>query len=119
MSGFNWRDLDQEDFLKWMVVTLLTDHRENSEDKSFEDIRTVTDDFTNVDMKISINGIEVPINRFVDGIKMNMKHYARKTADEVSSNAVSLLEDQITEISNMLAEASDAIRYKVDNFFKE
>lgn len=117
---FNWHELDHDGFLSWMVVNLVTAQRINKQTESdFERISEATDGFKNVDMKITINEIDVPVDYFVKQVKNNMEYYARQVADEISGDALSDLQDKITDIGDLLNEATEAIRYKVDNFFKQ
>jgi len=103
-----------------MVINLVTAQRVNKEDESdFNNLSEATDSFRNVDMKITINGIDIPIEYFVKQVQSNMKFYARQASDEIAGEVTSQIDDKVREILEVIEDATDSIRIKVDKFFTE
>lgn len=76
---FNWHELDRESFLSWMVVHLIAGR---SNEKLFTELSVSTNGFTEVDMHISINGVELDVKRFADSVRRNMEYMAEQAAKD-------------------------------------
>lgn len=73
---YNWQ-AGKEDFLKWMVVNLVSGMRDN--DEMFERLSEATDGWQRVELTVLINGEEVPVEKFVEGIERNMELNVRES----------------------------------------
>lgn len=84
MSGYvyNWQ-AGKEDFLKWMVINLVSGMRDNNDDdEMFERLSEATDKWQRIELTILINGEEVPVHKFVEGIERNMERNVRESVAE-------------------------------------
>ena len=81
---FNWHD-DRDSFFSWMVTSLISPVAQERD--NFEELSAATDKFRNVTLTMQINGISVPVNNFIDGIKHNMEYWATKEAERMLSEA--------------------------------
>jgi Mg2+ and Co2+ transporter CorA len=117
---FDWHELNHDGFLSWMVVHLVAVDRNagNGED-IFEQLSERTKRFTEVDMKISINGIDIPVDTFVDRIQGNMKYYARRASEEIAGDITSEIDDKVRDMLEVIEQATSAIQSKVDKFFQD
>lgn len=64
MDGFvfNWQKEQKNSLLKWLLVTVLdTDQIEEASDR--------TDKFTRVELKLTLNGMELDSHRFIGGLE--------------------------------------------------
>jgi len=104
---FNWHDESRRDrtsFKSWLVTNLISPV---SRDKDqFDAISKATDKFTNVEITMQINGIEVPTEQFVDGIESNMNYLTEKSAKEQVRDMTDLVE---------LEDAISALRFELTN----
>lgn len=115
---FNWHELDRAGFLSWMVINLVTAKRKENEVR-FNELNLITDSFKDVDMKITINGIDVPVDYFVQQVQSNMKYYARQAADEIAGDITDEIDTKVREMLEVIEEATESIKTKVDSFFDE
>lgn len=76
---YNWQ-AGKEDFLKWMVVNLVSGMRDD--DEMFEQLSEATDKWRRVELTVLINGVEVPVEKFVEGIERNMERNVRESVAE-------------------------------------
>lgn len=100
---FNWHELDHDSFLSWMVINLITDQQ--TEYDGYEVLRKATNDFTQVDMTIAINGISMGVEHFVEAIRKNMTHFAEQAAREQLSDMAELkrLRDSVVALEDALS----------------
>lgn len=116
---FNWHDL-HEGFLKWMVVNLITGSRKE-DIELFEKLSKVTNKYHNVDMKITINGVEVPTDYFVKSVESNMDFIAKQEAERAISEYEPLnkFREASAKIEADLAAARYALRFHLDDLVSE
>lgn len=86
---FNWHKLDDaddhEEFLSWMVVNLLSEHRvgdvvDPALDHLLNRVGDASDQFRNVKLTIQLNDVEVNAEHFVRCLHGAYRHAARKEA---------------------------------------
>lgn len=100
---FNWHELDHDSFLSWMVINLITDQQ--AEYDGYEALRKATNDFTQVDLVITINGIPMGVEHFVEAIRKNMTRFAEQAAREQLSDMAELkrLRDSVVALEDALS----------------
>lgn len=111
---FSWRELPEGNFLRWMVVHLISGDRING-NNDFETLSKITKDFTEVNLTIQINGVEVPVDSFVEAIELNMNHIAKREAAEIVENNLDGMRDKMYDIENALSEAHQKVLISVEN----
>lgn len=86
---FNWHDLkghhdDYEAFLKWALTKLIVNQRDVDANRHntelLEQLRTATNEFTEVTLTVQVNGVEVDPEHMMRAIEHNMRSIARETA---------------------------------------
>jgi len=102
---FNWHELDTESFLSWMVVHLIAG-RENK--TTFEALSAATKGFTEVDMHIVINGVELDPKHFADSIQNNMRYMAEQAAKEMLNDL-----GELTTIQEALNDFQKSVAGKI------
>lgn len=118
MVNFNWHELDHDGFLSWMVIHLVSaDRNKNGNNEVFEQLSEATDHFKNVEMKISINGVDLPVYDLVDRIQSNMKWHAARASEDISHELMQRLQDEVEKIEDSLRTAREAVQAEVDFFF--
>lgn len=108
---FNWQDLDRSDIIHWMIPHLLAQHRD---DEVFQQISEATDHFTNVDLKLVINGHEfdgeVALRELFTRMDASFDRAVASKASELTQFAE--VQDLLTEV---LEDAQGRIRTKLDD----
>jgi hypothetical protein len=94
---FDWHKRD-EDFLKWMLLALVSP----TQGEIFEELSEATKGWTKVEMEILINGKQMPVEHFVDRLKTNMQYQAEKAAKEKIRDMLDLrkLQEAIEEFQH-------------------
>jgi len=112
---FNWHALDEhsdyhgDEFLKWMVPTLLSEHDDDHQTRADMDhvlnrVGEASDDFKNVVMTIQLNGIDVNVEHFVHNVFLNMRWYARRAAlEELRQRA------DVTQLTDVVSQFQDTV----------
>jgi hypothetical protein len=95
---YNWQT-EPEGFLKWLLVSIVP---RDSDVEVFEKLSDATDKFTNIELSISVNGIEMDAQRFLDGVQRNMNHNV-----ELEANSLLSQFGRFDELREML----DAVEY--------
>lgn len=97
---FDWAK-EPEGFLKWFLPTLLAGE---PLDEHMDELTKRTKKFSDVQVRVLINGLEVDAGHFLDGVERNMEHHATKEArrmlDEVGG--MGDLEERISAIRDVL-----------------
>jgi hypothetical protein len=115
--AFNWQTLneyDYEGFLKWALIHLLT-----SEDARAGGIHVVTqledatDGFTDVRLRVEVNGTAVDPSHFLRAIHSNMAQFARTAAVEELERLA-----QFTELRSTLTVLQSAAIQRVEQVAK-
>lgn len=78
--GFNWQDEREHSPKKWLVPVLITPLTKGRDNKKFREIEEATAGFTNVEITMQINGIEVSVDHFLARLEDNIEHAAREEA---------------------------------------
>lgn len=112
--NFNWHELDSDGFLSWMVVNLISQDSWDKSNGKFEQLRDLTDGFSNVTMNIQINGVEVNVSHFVDSIQAVMKHQTERAAENLAENMLDGVREKTDQIEDMLEEVAHDLRDKVN-----
>lgn len=116
---FDWQKRE-EDFLKWMLINLISGIRDDSE--LFDKLTKETAKWTNVELTIQINGHDVPVGQFIEGIERNMHYFAEKAAKERLRDMPELieLEDAIAsfrhEATNKICDMANKIGIEIDRY---
>lgn len=111
--NFNWHELDRDDFLSWMVVHLVAQESWDKSDGKFEQLRDITDGFSNVTMNIQINGVEVNVSHFVDSIQSVMKYQTERAAEDLAENMLDGVRGKMNAVEDVLEEVASDLREKV------
>jgi hypothetical protein len=101
MTKYNWQaESNRTTFRSWLVPTVLADDR--SEER-FEQISAATNKFTEIEFGITINGIPVDADAFLDGVEQNMRHQANDRAAEIIRES-----EQLDSLQSLLASIQSA-----------
>lgn len=111
---FSWRELPEGDFLKWMVVHLISSDRVDG-DNDFRHLSVITKEFTEINLTIKINGVDIPVDSFVEAIERNMNHIAKREAAEIVENNLDGMRDKMYDIENALSEAHQKVLSSVES----
>ncbi len=106
---FNYHE-NADEFIGRAVISLMAGQHDK-----FDELSEKTDSWKNVDLKISINGVEVDTHHFMESMEGNMKWWAAKKATEEVENVMDNVREKIDEIEDMLQEVSGFVRTKLEN----
>ena len=76
---FDWQKCGSDDFLKWMIPTLIS----GLDSSVMDQLNILTNGWQEVELRVQINGVEVPTDKFVSGIENNMNFFVRKEANRL------------------------------------
>lgn len=103
---FNWHDLPEGDFLKWMYITLITD-------ADFADLQEHTDKGNAVTLRIFANDIELNVANFIKSLKMNYELAIRDTVTDLCK------EIRLDDLADAVAEVEKQIKQDVERRFRD
>ena len=100
---FNWHETGEEDFQRWLIPTILADlPREQSR---FDELSELTRNWSDVNVTVQINGVEVDPAGFFTSIERNITYLTeREAARLVGDNA------RLSEIHSVLDTFERVIR---------
>ncbi len=101
--SFNWYALD-EGFKKWMLVHLIP-----TDSNVYNEICRNTNTFKDVELEISISGVPVETDQFIDGVHKNMKYYAEHYANEKVANELASFNDKLNSLQDLMKERAQKI----------
>jgi hypothetical protein len=105
---FDWA-AQTEGFLKWFVPTVIAEIA----DAPFKELGERTSAWSDVQVQILINGIEVNAGHFLESVERNMEHHAKQAAREMLDEVGGLdaLEERIGEIrTHLMGQFEAALR---------
>lgn len=106
---FDWHsERNEGGFLKWFLPTVMV----GLPQARFDELSEQTSGFTEIQVQVLINGVEVNAEHFLQGVERNMESHARDEArrmlDEVGG--LNALEERIGEIrSHLIAQVEKAL----------
>lgn len=109
MLQFDWQKRD-EDFVKWMFVHLIADKRQ--EDPRFETLSSATKGFTDVQITMQVNGIEVNAQNFIESVENAYRQHAERTAKDLVRDM-----PRMQELEDVLAEAQRQAKSAIEEAF--
>jgi len=113
--NFNWHELNHDEFLSWMTITLVTQARK---DDMLDKLNILTKKWTDVNLTIQINGLEVSAESFVEGIKSNMSYWAEQKAEAKAHEVLEGVRDKMNEVEDLLDDVASELRRRVDTMLK-
>lgn len=90
-TTFNWHD-EPEGVIRWSIPTLLP----NIDDRIFAELRERTDQWKNVELAVTINGVAVDARALLKGLERNAELEAARIAATKLHDAVELEELRAT-----------------------
>lgn len=111
----NYFENDRESFESWMIITLVTQARK---DGQFNQLNTLTKKWTEVDLTVQINGVEVSPENFLEGVKSNMHFWAEQKAETKAHEVLDSVREKVDEIDDLLTEVADELKRKIDIMLK-
>lgn len=105
---FDWHKENRESFRSWIVINLIAYSTSPGKGEEFFDkVKEASDNFTNCEITIQINGIEVDAEQMLDRIAENMEWQAERKAKEIVKQLPGF-----SDIEEALEIASKAIKKK-------
>lgn len=98
---YDWQ-AEPEGFMKWMLPTITSE--KIRDDEKFEALSAATDRFTNVEIGITISGIEVDALAFLNGFKRNFDYAVQQQVEEKIDEA------DLNRLYDSLADVQRAVR---------
>lgn len=109
---FNYYE-ESDEFLGWAFVSLMASFSRDKE--KFNELQGKTNGWTEVDLKIIINGVEVPTDNFMKSVEGNMKYWAEQKAARQVESVLDNVRDKVYAIEQMLDEVSNFVKNKLEN----
>ena len=103
--NFDWQDAEHDSFVKYVITTLIADKTK----EEFDELSNLTNKWTDIELSIFINGIEVNAQAFLDGVDRNMHYYAKDYAkdlvhEKLNIEAIDQLNDVIKATKKRIIE---------------
>lgn len=100
---------NEDEFLGWSLISLIaTTSREKH-----EELAEATKSWSEIDIKVSINGINIPYEHFFKSIENNMKWWAEKKATSMVEDVMDGVREEVDKVEDVLKEASSFIRARL------
>lgn len=103
---FNYHDRANE-FIGWALVSLLA-----GTDK-FDELSEKTDGWEKVDLKVTINGVEMDTEDFMKSVEGNMKWWAEQKAARMMEEVMDDVREEVDKVEDVLKEASEHIKSRL------
>lgn len=103
---FNYHDRADQ-FIGWALVSFLA-----GTDK-FDELSEKTDGWDKVDLKVTINGVEIDTENFMKSVEGNMKWWAQKKAESMMEDIMDNVREEVDKVEGVLKEASDHIKSRL------
>lgn len=102
---FNWHETGQDDFQRWLIPTILADlPREQSR---FDELSELTGNWSDVNVTVQINGVEVDPTGFFTSIERNLTYLTEREAERLVRG-----NDRLNEINSVLTTFERVIRFE-------
>lgn len=105
---FNYYENSKE-FIGWALVSLIAGYPK----EKFEELSEKTNTWSEVDLKISINGVEVPTEHFMESVENNMKYWAEQTAEKKVEDVLDKVTDKVYDVENLLDDLARTLRDQI------
>lgn len=102
---FNYYDKEDE-FLGWCLISLIA----TTSEEKHEELAKATKTWSEIDIKININGIDVPYDHFFKSVENNMKWWAEKKAKSMMEDVMDGVREEVDKVEDVLKEASNFIK---------
>lgn len=102
---FDWQMASDEDFVKWLVPTLLV----GTDKATMEQISELSAGWTRVELEVSINGVVVDARHFIESIERNLTSITTDAASELLYGQCSL-----HAITEMISDLERSLRREVE-----
>lgn len=100
---YDWQR-DDEGFLKWMLPCLITGINK----EVFDQLSDSTNKWTHIELRIQVNGVDVPAENFLSSVKRNMTYYANQEAQRLVSEI-----PELRRLHDLMEEADMALRQRL------
>lgn len=112
---FNWHDENEKDsFLGWVVVNLLSDKRRKDDHDEFERLEKATDSWRDIELGITINGIEVDAEAFVHRVEESRNWAIQRGVAEKMRDI-----PELVELDNTISRFREAVEQKMHQIAAE
>lgn len=105
---FNYHDRSNE-FIGWALVSLIA-----GTDK-FDELSEKTDGWDKVDLQVSINGIKVDTENFMESMQGQMKWWSEKKAASMMEDVMDGVREEVDKVEEVLKEASAFIKVSLED----
>lgn len=105
---FNYHDRAGE-FIGWALVSLL------AETDKFDELSEKTDEWDNVDLRVTINGVEIDTEHFMKSLEGQMKWWAEKKAARMMEDVMDGVREEVDKVEDVLKEASNFIKSNLED----
>lgn len=101
---YNWHEeqFGGSDFKAWLIPTLLVGKRGTD---AWDELSAATDKFTDVNVTVQINGIEIDPTDFFEGVESNMHWRSERRAVELIRD-----DERLRALSNTAYEVEQELR---------
>lgn len=104
---FNWHETGQDDFQRWLIPTILADlPREQSR---FDELSELTGNWSDVNVTVQINGVDVDPTGFFTSIERNLTYLTEREAERLIRE-----EADLTAVYTTINRFQDAVRREMN-----
>lgn len=114
---FNYHEQDRDSFLSWTVIHLITEVMKD--DDQFEKLNKLTKKWTEIDLTIQINGVEVSPKHFLEGIKSNMDFWAEQKAEAKAHEILDNVREKVDTVEELLEDIAEELKRKINTMLKD
>lgn len=107
---YDWQE-EGETFWKWLVPSLIS--REQF-DEQYDALSEATDRFTNVEIGVTINGIEIDAKQFFEGLDERLDYEVRREAKDMLDES-----ERLNELNEVVYEFTQDVRRAIQKAARE
>lgn len=97
---FDYHQEGYDSFLGWMLISMVARQREMGDDEFFDKLKEASAGFSNVEMSITINGLEVNVPSFLDRLQ-DVLNYKAETAAQEKLQCIPVIDDLEQQIGEL------------------
>ena len=108
---FSWHEENKSNsFLGWVFLVLMSEGRKSQSDAIFDEVAAASDDFENIELSISANGVELPAQDFIDRLEQGMERQVGIEAQRLIQETFLDATDGIGDLAQMMEAIQDIQR---------
>ena len=108
----NYFKEDREGFTAWMIINLVTQARE---DGQYDQLDELTNKWTDIDLTVQVNGVDISPEHFLKGVESNMHYWAEKKAARAVESVLDGVRDEVEKVEDILRQTEALVKSRLES----